>query len=204
MLMSSSPPGAAVVGHEFNFSTATSNHGPAVSVRNTALGSVASWGAVSASPGPSCNEIAFLDTPSVSGAIVAHSQVYSERLLFRVRPYACEPSLCLMCDHHAATPSTGYTLHLDSVGHWVDLGWCSRSIDGTGATWIGPAPKWVGYQRNGSAWMYRSEALYVTAAPYASAPAQGASYGDVFGSGQNITALRWSPSASAVRPHSCC
>ena len=53
----------------WNFSVAASEHGPAVHVTDGARGSVASWGVVSPNPGPNCNQIAFLDTPKLSGAI---------------------------------------------------------------------------------------------------------------------------------------
>lgn len=32
---------------------------------------------------------------------------------------------------------------------WQDVGWCSPTLDATGASWQGPDPKWIGYQGRG-------------------------------------------------------
>lgn len=43
----------------------------------------------------------------------------------------------------ASTSVQSYWVILGDVGEWQDIGWCSRSVDASGATWIGPDPKCV-------------------------------------------------------------
>ena len=79
-------------------------------------------------------------------------------------------------------------------------------MDATGKSWIGPSPKWIGFQHNGSAWVYRSNhggttGLFKEASPDPPTwSSQGVPYGRSFGAaGQNLTATRYPPSPAA--PH---
>ena len=150
------------------FDSSPHSHGPDVRITGDAVtGTVASWGAVTGSPGTAaCNEVAFL----------------------------------------APSASDRFTLRLGSVGQWIDMGWCAPSMDATGKSWIGPSPKWIGFQHNGSAWVYRSNhggttGLFKEASPDPpSWSSQGVPYGRSFGAaGQNLTATRYPPSPAA--PH---
>jgi hypothetical protein len=52
-----------------------------------------------------------------------------------------------------ASASTSYWLSLGPREEpWTDIGWCSKSLDATGAKWVGPTPKWIGWQGSGKAW----------------------------------------------------
>ena len=80
---------------------------------------------------------------------------------------------------------------------WTDVGWCSPSLDFTGASWVGPSPKWLGFQGPGAAWVYRAIAMF-KASDVASNPSNGVAYGVPFGSGSNITAVRHRAANSSV------
>jgi hypothetical protein len=90
-------------------------------------------------------------------------------------------------------PNVRYTVQLGpTVRTWVDLGWCSRSIGGTGASWLGPKPAWIGYQRNNTAWIYRLSGHFVMSTPYTGPGSnQGRPYGTAFHAGQNITGPKY-------------
>jgi hypothetical protein len=102
--------------------------------------------------------------------------------------------------------SDSFTLRLGSASQWIDMGWCAPSLDATGKSWIGPSPKWIGFQQNGSAWVYRSNQGATNGLFKASSPdpptwtSQGVPYGRSYGAiGQNLTATRYRPSPAA--PH---
>ena len=82
----------------------------------------------------------------------------------------CNEVAFLSTPARADAPNASYTLRLGDIGPWIDAGWCSRSLDGSGASWIGPAPKWIGYQKNHSAWVYRASGLFRVASPTGAFP----------------------------------
>jgi hypothetical protein len=75
---------------------------------------------------------------------------------------------------------------------WTDIGWCAASLDATGASWVGPAPPWIGFQAKGKAWVYRSTGLF-KASSSSSWHDQGVPFGAAFGGGANVTAVRHPP-----------
>jgi hypothetical protein len=156
-------------------------HGPHVSVTIRANGSEASWGATQGG-NLACNEVAFIDGTNVSSLDVLGSS-----------------SLLLLSLSSSQQQQQSYWVRLGTVGEWQDIGWCSRSVDATGATWVGPNPKYLGFQGTNKAWLYRNNlgqktGLYkASSAP--SDESQGIPYGASYTSGANVTAIRALPSA---------
>jgi hypothetical protein len=72
---------------------------------------------------------------------------------------------------------------------WVDIGWCNVGVWDSDS-WVGPSPKWLGYQAVGKAWLYRASGLYKASSTYKAPGDGGVKYGAKFGRGANITARR--------------
>lgn len=90
-----------------------------------------------------------------------------------------------------------YTVKVAAAGQWMDIGWCSSSVDPSGANWIGPAPKYLGFQGPNKAWLYRNNhggdsGLFKLSTP-PSNQSQGLPYGRVYALGDTVTARRLPP-----------
>ena len=84
--------------------------------------------------------------------------------------------------------TTSYWVQIQDMHTFLDLGWCAADLDYTGQTWVGPEPKWLGYQGPGRAYLYRAGGRF-KASTWPANTSQGVPYGRAFGTGDNVTAL---------------